>query len=212
MGGRQVQVDASWYGSSYMTLPRAVTHWNQAREVTESCPPGGTVLEVGPGSGHVTWLLRDWGRRVLTVDLDPTVCPELVCDVVRLPLADASVDCVLAAEVLEHLPFDELDDALRELRRVTRDKVVVTLPAPFVGASILVNLTKLRPRTLRLGVPFMRRHRFDGQHYWELGKRGTSVRRVSERIRAAGFDVLRAYRPPASLYSYVFVLGKATTT
>ena len=205
---RATQVDASWYGESYMTLPRFVTHWHQAHEVVSVCPAGGHVLEIGPGSGHVTWLLRDWGRRVTTADFDPTVRPTAVSDVVHLPFADASVDCVLAAEVLEHLPFAELPAALAELRRVTAGALVLTLPAPFVGLSGLLNLTKLKPRRLHVGLPYMRRHRFDGQHHWELGKRGTSVRTVRAAIQAAGLTVVREYRPAPSLYNYVFVLRK----
>jgi methyltransferase family protein len=205
---RETQVDASWYGESYMTLPRFVTHWHQAHEVASVCPAGGQVLEIGPGSGHVTWLLRDWGRRVVTADFDRSVGPSVVSDVVRLPLAESGVDCVLAAEVLEHLPFAELGAALAELRRVTRRHLVLTLPAPFVGLSGLLNLTKVSPRRLHLGLPYRRRHRFDGQHHWELGKRGTSVRAVRSAIEAVGFAVDREYRPAPSLYNYVFVLRK----
>jgi hypothetical protein len=205
---RDTQVDAgAHYGRRYLTLIRAITHWHQADEVARATPNAGEVLEIGPGSGHTTWLLRQWGYRVTTLDFDPAVRPGVVGDVTRLPLRDRSFDCVLAAEVLEHIPFDEFGKALGELRRVSRRSVIVTLPAPFVGVSALWNWPKFMPRGMFLGVPYAVRHRWNGEHHWELGKRGYGLRKVKESIRASGLRIERAFRPAPSLYCYFFVLA-----
>src|SRR3954469_24845142 len=94
----KVQVDGgSHYKRRYMTLPRMITHWHQANEVAAGTRPAGQVLEIGPGSGHTTWLLRQWGFPVTTLDFDAQVKPDVVGDVTHLPLEDKCVDCVLAA-------------------------------------------------------------------------------------------------------------------
>lgn len=210
MAPRDPQVDpATHYQRRYMTLPRMITHWHQANEVASATPPGGDVLEIGPGSGHTTWLLRQWGYRVRTIDFDPGVKPDLVGDVTRLPLDDRCADCVLAAEVLEHLPFEEFGKALRELKRVSRGTVIVTLPAPFLGVASLWNWPRLKPRGLFLGIPLALPHRFDGEHYWELGKWGYGMRKIERHIRKSGLRLVRTFRPAPSLYCRFLVLSTA---
>lgn len=210
MATRGFQVDAAThYRRRYMSLVRTITHWYQANEVARATPDGGDVLEIGPGSGHTTWLMRHWGYRVVTLDFDPAVQPDLSGNVTRLPLKDRSFDCVLAAEVLEHIPFEDFENALSELRRVSRNSVIVTLPAPFLGISALLNIPRLEPKGMSVGLPYVIRHRWNGEHYWELGKMGYSVRTIKRRIAAAGLRLVRAFRPAPSLYSYFFVLAVA---
>lgn len=200
------QVDATvHYRRRYLTLPRAITHWYQASEVADQTPPAGPVLEIGPGSGHTTWLLRSWGYSVTTCDFDPAIRPDVVADVRTLPFADRAFDTALAAEVLEHLPFEHFGTALAELARVAKQTVIVTLPAPFVGIAALLNLPKLRPQTLHVGVPYAVKHRFNGEHYWEVGKAGYGLTKVKKQIEASGLRIVRAFRPAASLYCYFFI-------
>lgn len=207
MTGRPTQVDVESYRRRYMTLPRMITHWHQANAVFEATRQGGRVLEIGPGSGHTTWLLRQMGMDVTTLDFDASLRPDIVGDVTRIPCADDSFDCVLAAEVLEHIPFGEFGKALSELRRVCHGQVVITLPAPFAGASALLNLSGLKPRGLFFGLPFWITHKFDGEHYWELGKFGFGVRKIRRHIRQQGFRIVSEFRPAPSLYCYFFVLS-----
>ena len=49
-------------------------------------------------------------------------------DVTRLDFATSSVDCVLCAEVLEHIPQQLLPTACREITRVSRMAAVVGVP------------------------------------------------------------------------------------
>lgn len=209
MQSRTVQVDVSTYRRRYLSLPRMITHWHQADAVCEHATAGGRVLEIGPGAGHTSWLLRQWGMQVTTLDFDPQIKPDIVGDVTAIPCADASFDCVLAAEVLEHIPFAEFGKALAELRRVCRGHLVVTLPAPFVGLSALINLSGLDLLGVHLGLPFWMKHRYDGEHHWELGKRGYGIARVRRLIRAQGLKIIKDYRPAPSLYCYFFVMQAA---
>jgi hypothetical protein len=209
MKNRPIQVDAGSYRRRYMSLPRMITHWHQANAVSEHSLAGAQVLEIGPGAGHTSWLLRQWGMAVTTLDFDPEVRPDIVGDVTQIPCAEGSFDCVLAAEVLEHIPFSEFGKALSELKRVSRGHVVITLPAPFVGASALLNLSGFNPRGLFFGLPYWIAHVFDGEHYWELGKRGYSAWRIRRLIRKHGFRIVSEFRPAPSLYCYFFVLAAA---
>ncbi len=202
-----LQVKPNHYRNrSYLNLIRVLTHWYQASTVAECCPNGGRILEIGPGSGHTTWLLGKWGYETVTLDIDPELGPDALGDVRNLPFDRGTFDCVLAAEVLEHIPFADFGRALSELARVTRRYVIITLPAPLVGISLLLNLPKIRPLGLSVGFPYWKRHDFGGEHYWELGKKGYAKWRVRRHIRKTGLRIRREFRPAPSLYCYFFVM------
>jgi SAM-dependent methyltransferase len=95
------------------------------------------VVEVGAGEGRITSRLRDRfpAASVLGLDLvDDDLAavwgdldvPMLFGDARSLPFADHSVDLVVALEVLEHVPGPV--DALGELRRVCRGRLVTSVP------------------------------------------------------------------------------------
>ncbi len=207
MNKRPVQVTGEAYQrGKYMSLPRLITHWHQANSIAEVTPEGGKILEIGPGSGHTTWLLKNRGFNVTTLDFDASVKPDIIGDVTEIPCDDNTFDCVIAAEVLEHLPFSEFGKVLSELKRVSRGHVIVTLPAPFVGISTLINFPGIKPIGLFLGVPYWIKHKFDGQHYWELGKRNFGMAKILEAFEKQKLAIVKKFRPAPSLFCYFFVL------
>ncbi len=200
------QVTVDHYLGDYLNLPRMITYWYQA-EAVRRCG-GNRVMEIGLGMGLTTWILRRWGLNVTTLDIDAELGPNCAGDIRELPFADGSFDTVLAAEVLEHLPYSDLDRSLSELRRVARTHVVVTLPCALVGVHVGINLPILEPFFLAFGFRQWTRPRFDGQHYWELDRRGYPKRRIRRAMVRAGFAIEREFRPGLSLYNYFFVLRK----
>lgn len=106
-GESSIQVSSDHYLGDYLNLPRMITYWYQAKAVRDC--GGRSVLEIGLGMGLTTWILKRWGMQVQTVDLDPELGPTVVGDLQKMPLADDSVDTILIAEVLEHLPFEQFD-------------------------------------------------------------------------------------------------------
>jgi hypothetical protein len=183
-----------------------MTYWYQTATIRDCGAK--EVLEVGTGMGLTSWIMRRWGLRVTELDIDPALGPTCAGDVRAMPFADDAFDAVLIAEVLEHLPFEEFGRCLAELRRVTRKHVVVTLPCPLAGVHIGVNLPLVEPFFVALGLRQLSRPRFDGQHHWELDRRGYPKRRIRGTIREAGFKIGREFRPGLSLYNYFFVLEK----
>jgi SAM-dependent methyltransferase len=130
------QIDASIYRSrAYLTKERICSFWHQTDEVLNLAARD--VLEVGPGPGIVTRWLRDAGVEVKTLDFDEKVAPNVVGSVTSIPLSDDAVDVALCAQVLEHMPWPEAAVAVRELARVSRKAVVLTVPdvSPFAGKA-----------------------------------------------------------------------------
>jgi SAM-dependent methyltransferase len=98
-----------------------------------------SVLDIGAGSGDFARrLLRERRATVLVADLRPEVLAIarrnlantngvkfLRADVRALPLTDGAVDVVHASLLLHHLEPHDAVIALREMRRVAREAVVV---------------------------------------------------------------------------------------
>jgi glycosyltransferase involved in cell wall biosynthesis len=82
----------------------------------------GLVLDIGSGPNALT----NFYPNVITVDYSSSAKPNVLASATELPFADKSCDCVVLAELLEHLenPFP----VLQEARRVARKKIVVTVP------------------------------------------------------------------------------------
>jgi SAM-dependent methyltransferase len=95
--------------------------------------PGSRVLDVGAGTGlyrslfdHCSYEAQDFAQEPSTVGRYTSL--DYVCDVLAIPVNDASVDCVLCTEVLEHLP--EPIRLLGEIHRMLRPggRLIVTAP------------------------------------------------------------------------------------
>lgn len=98
-----------------------------------------TVLDVGCGEGFVAAFLKKRmpETHITGVDLSETAlayarqhfgqCATFQqADIYQLPFPDQVFDTVVCSEVLEHL--DDPDRAMRELKRVARRYVVITVP------------------------------------------------------------------------------------
>ena len=132
-----VQVPTSHYEHGYDTLERFQSYWHQLREATGL---GGRILEIGIGNGTVSSVLRARGLDVVTTDIDRELRPDVVADIRKLPFEDGSFDGVLACEILEHIPWDDLPLAFRELRRVARSWVVFSVPSVGPAAALQASL------------------------------------------------------------------------
>jgi len=87
-----------------------------------------SVLEIGVGNKAVSNYLRQCGFVVTTCDHDAALKPEIIADIRSLPMTENSFDVVLACEILEHLPWKDVPEALRQVHRVSRKYAIVSVP------------------------------------------------------------------------------------
>lgn len=201
---KQVNKDAYDF-TRYVGTDRWASYYYQLAEIF-ACAPA-SVLEVGVGDGVVGERLRHAGVAYTSVDIASDVHPDIVAPVTAIPVPDASHDVVCAFEILEHLPFDQFDAALRELARVSNGHVLLSLP--HFGPSVRIELKVPGIPRLRAAwkVPVPKQHVFNGQHYWEIGKRGFPVRRI-RRALAQHFVIRKEFVPFENQYHHFFVLTK----
>jgi len=182
----------------------------QVREVLMSeCT---SALEVGIGPGLLPAVLGRFGVRVLTVDFDANLRPDVVAALPRLPVASGSVQTAVCFQTLEHLPLEQLEPALRELGRVADRHVVISVPNVHPTLRVLLRRCW---QAFRCGRPWrafgaFRRHpggRTEPDHKWEIGWRA-EVDDVAGAARGAGLTLVRSYRPPRNVYHHFFVFDK----
>lgn len=178
-----IQVEPEHYADlGYDSKPRFASYWHQANEITRRRPA--SVLEIGIGSGFLHRYLASLGQTIHTCDFDERLGPDTVASVLELPFKDGEFEMVCCFETLEHIPFGDFDRAVSELKRVSSKWVLISLPdvTPYVRVDIkgsvgrIVNgikdLPAVRPKT----------HTFDGEHYWEIGKRGYPLTDIVARL------------------------------
>ena len=91
-----------------------------------------TILDIGSGPGYVNNLLpADYS--ILAMDIDEEILrgnSRQTClgDIMDIPLADRSVDMVMACDMLEHLPDEVLEKGAAELERVSDKYIYLQVP------------------------------------------------------------------------------------
>ncbi|MEP6391038.1 MAG: methyltransferase domain-containing protein [Halioglobus sp.] len=173
------QVDAAHYDFfRYVTKARWSSIWHQLEEVAGLLPD--SVLEIGPGPGLFKKLAEIAGISVKTLDLDSELMPDYLGSAVDMPLISNSFDVVCAFQMLEHLPYKDSLASFKEMTRVSRRHVVISLPDARTLWRYHFRVPKLggfdffipRPRIMS---PI---HEFDGEHYWEVNTRGYQLKKV----------------------------------
>jgi len=192
---KQVNKD-HYFTEGYCSARRFISFSEQIR-IAMGCKPD-NILEVGIGNGFVSEFLKNQGEKVTTVDIDKELNPDCVASIMELPFKNNSFDCVCCYEVLEHLPFRCFDKALKELQRVSKNNVLISLPdagrcIPFVF-PIPDPKYKVRLYRKLIEMPFLKiEHKFNGQHYWEINKRGYDLDFVSIFLNRY-FEIKDTYR------------------
>mmetsp|Transcript_23949 Transcript_23949/g.28969 ORF Transcript_23949/g.28969 Transcript_23949/m.28969 type:complete len:329 (-) Transcript_23949:386-1372(-) len=97
-----------------------------------------TVLDAGTGNGALVRLMRDHGKSAWGVELSRAVlekeCPDMLQKgyvepgiLTNLPYEDNAFDLVYSADVLEHIHPEEVDAVVKELVRVTRRHLFLSI-------------------------------------------------------------------------------------
>lgn len=92
-------------------------------QLVEWSRDAGTALDVATGGGHVARRLRDAGVSVVSCDPAPGMHPNVICRAESLPFAPEAFDVVACRTAAHH--FAEIEQAMREMARVSRDRVLV---------------------------------------------------------------------------------------
>lgn len=91
-----------------------------------------SILNTGCGDGRVTNSLCK-KYMITNVDIDKEsikscLGTKMIANISRLPFEDSKFDLVMATEVLEHLPENIYPQAIKEISRVAKKYILITVP------------------------------------------------------------------------------------
>ena len=207
------QVQKDYYlTKEYGSLERFISYFYQLDAIRKLEPH--SVLFVGVGDDMLPGLLKKGGVEVTTLDIDPELEPDVVGDIRSLPFQDGSFDMVCAFQVLEHLPFEELDGILSEMSRVSRRDVLIAVPHRRTGFEFVFRFpfihTLLNRDFVRLALLFPIRFcgfEESGQHYWEIDWYTTKLGTVRSAFKKY-FSITEEKTPVLDPYRRFFILQK----
>jgi len=152
-----------------------------------------SILEIGPGPGLLSSMLRCVCEKVITVDFADDLKPDIVTDIKNIPLEGAIFDVVCSFQVLEHIPWDEVPDALREMARLSKNIVLFSVPDnDEMKESFLSISFSLLSRSIGFT---LKRKRYNGvsngkEHYWEIGVNDASNTSLKKIINNSGLTLI----------------------
>ena len=202
------QVDRDHYfKEEYLSQDRFLALREQVVVCRES--NSNSFLEVGPGPGLLTSLLRNFGKKVTTLDFDIALQPDIVGSILNIPCESGCFDTICCFQVLEHLPFEAVPQALREMSRVSKNGVVFSVPD---HAGLRTTKLGIRVQVLNkeINVHYSRPI-FPGitnpdEHYWEIGCHGVDTLSVINAINGSNLRCSKHYLPCA--YFHFFICDK----
>lgn len=174
------------------------------------------ILEIGPGEGTIKRVFEPFTSRYAVMDLNPRLSPDFLGDI-RTPFKEAEnkFECVIAADILEHIPFNDLPEALQNIYSYLTPSGVALITIPH-RAWFLFWMNWLTYahhiwrapewlRNLTQRVRGRRENPIDRDHQWEIGDGHHKIADVEKVFKESG---LKIKKRSALLYVDFWVLNK----
>ena len=176
------QVEADFYNfTDYVSREQFLSYYNQLLLIHKINPR--SILEIGVGGNIIRKMVPE-NIQYTSCDISRDLSPDSVANIEHLPFKSNSFDLVVCFEVLEHLPFEKLQSNLKELSRISKNDVLISLPYANNKFSFSVFIPVIHELKFTFLMPkFYRKHKFDGLHYWEIGKRNYSMSKINKVIQ-----------------------------
>lgn len=202
----------TYHTNRYLSRERWMSYWTQIHEALRL--EVRDILEVGPGNNIVSSVLGEMGCLVKTFDNDPLNHPDFLGDIlVDMKKITGEYELVLACQVLEHIPYSHFTETLRYFYQISRKYLIISLPytnrgslkfyLSFMFLPFLRKISYIKIMTL-----FPCKWKFNGEHYWEIGVKNCSLKRILNDISNTGWKILRHYPVKENPYHYFIICEK----
>ena len=212
----EVQVETSHYDfSNYVNQDRWNSYYQQIFEASKC--KGKNILYIGTGDGIVVDVLRKIGKNVKTLDFDKNLKPDYVGSVTEIKkiLGKDKFDVILCCQVLEHIPYPEFENIIKQFSECTKEKLILSLPNNNRKISFAISAPKPIKNRKKL---LLFKHRFAknwdinnqgyGEHYWEIDAKGCPTKKEIKNIIRKYFSKLNFYTLFENPYHMFFILEK----
>jgi len=159
------------------------------------------ILEIGSGSGIVKNCLQSITESYKTFDINPKLKPDFLGDIREYKKdLEKQFDCIIVADVLEHIPSKDLEKTLKNLGNYLIDagKIIITLP--HRASHFLFMTPTYIPHIFRIPTGFCspgafyrrfikRKIWIDPNHCWEIGDGKHTMENVEKVMKKAGLKI-----------------------
>jgi 2-polyprenyl-3-methyl-5-hydroxy-6-metoxy-1,4-benzoquinol methylase len=200
--------------SEYLSKDRFISYHHQLRLIFSLGNKVKNVLEIGIYNSLLTNILKCHDYEVNTADIDPNLNPDIILDLsTEFSLPKDKFDAIVLFQVLEHLPYEQSELALKKLAEATKKYLVISLPYNTLYSALQIRFSELRrPRYLLLEIPkFWTNKPLSTHHYWEVGLKNYPKKRILSSIKNAGLSVKKEFIDPINPYHYFLVLEKTVS-
>jgi ubiquinone/menaquinone biosynthesis C-methylase UbiE len=137
----------NFYNLEAKTHENGLLCWNARHKINDMEPylehmrplskyfnQGSKTLVAGCTIGYQVYALKELGFDAHGCDISQYAIDNAIttncicCNITKTPYADKEFNNVLATDIMEHLPEEWLDDALKEIARITKDKFLARIP------------------------------------------------------------------------------------
>ncbi len=207
-----VQVPKDHYYDRYDSVARFISYFYQVDLVRQLGPK--KVLEIGVGNKTVSNYLKQSGISVDTCDFDEALEPDFIADIRQLPFENNVYDVVMACEVIEHIPWDDVEKALSELHRISSKYVLISVPYCSIAFDLVYKIPVIGKVLKKpffnffLRIPYRFKDiEFSREHYWEIGRKSYPIKKVRSELKKY-FRIMKERRPILNHYNHFFMLEK----
>ena len=129
------QVNKTHYDfMKYVGRGRWMSYYYQLKYIYELKPKN--VLEIGAGNNFLKkQLSKEMSYK--TMDVAKDLNPDILGSVDNIPLKNNSFDLVCCFQALEHLPFNLFEKSLKEIARVSKKDVLISLPSCYLNPTFI---------------------------------------------------------------------------
>lgn len=175
------------------------------------------ILEIGSGSGVLRNCLTPLVNEYRVLDINPNLAPDFLADLrEREQQLMDRFDCVIAADVLEHMPFTDLSVSCANLFSYLRPGGHALITIPHRRSNFLFMTPTQVPHVVTVPTGFLspgafwrrfikRKIWIDPNHFWEIGDGHIRIRDIEAVFNREGFVVKKFEK---LLYVDYWVLGK----
>ena len=192
--------------NKYCTKERWASYWHQLNGILSFQHKN--ALIIGDGDGLMKHICQNLGINVDIADIASDLSPNYLVSVNELTkVIDKKYPVVLCCQVLEHLPFDKFELSINELSKVCSDTCIISLPQDHIPFYLRLGTGVCNINKVFCFYKFWNKHQFDGEHYWELGGKGYSLRKI-RRILSKYFQIEKDYTVKENTYHHFFICKK----
>lgn len=163
----------------------------------------GNILEIGQGAGIVGGVLRSVGFNVESLDINENLRPTWIGDISSTNFSlDKKYDCVICAEVLEHIPFDKFNTCLENIQKLSNKYVIITLPNCEYHNKFMVQINNHH-----IGLKFGKRYApIAAMHFWELNSNSNCTNNEVRKKISHFFKIIEEGEIFNNEYHYYYIL------